>query len=173
MIELKRKDLVLGMLYHMTCADGSTGHPFRVVEIRSDGVIFGRLYRGSRDDHTIVWTIENERTYLLPLADEVRARLEGEIGRSPGRPRVGWTKSPPTVDVVRARQEQEKQPVLFWLRRTKPDGHGNERYIVQIRVMDDKLFWLVPDEQRFDRWTEVDFKPDVEWAWCVPPDVAT
>lgn len=87
----------------------------------------------------------------------------------------GWSRIVPTVAVVQARQHAEGQPVRFWLRHTKPDGHGNERYVVEMRVMDDKLFWLIPDENRFERWTEAvldDKYDDAEWAWCVPPDVA-
>ena len=81
MNELERKNLMLGKLYHMVCSDGSTGYPFRVVTI-SDDCITGRLYIGSRDDGSRVWTIEGERTYLLPLSDANVIRLETEIAKA-------------------------------------------------------------------------------------------
>lgn len=82
-----------------------------------------------------------------------------------------WSTSPPTVAVVATRHQSEGQPPRFWVKHIKPDGHGNEAGVVELRVLDGELHALMVGDDRFERWEK--FNPaqssDQLWAGCFPP----
>jgi hypothetical protein len=100
--------------------------------------------------------------------DEAVARRAAECGFGasvqPPEWVTAWRKAPPTVNEVARRQKVEGQSPRYWSRALKLDGHGNERFVVEMRVMDGALHWLIDG-----RWQRFDDNDEYEWAPCSPP----
>lgn len=113
--------------------------------------------------------IDNDMLIVRPgnLADELwlyattsdAALMEG----------AAWSREAPTVAEVKRRHDLEGQSPRWWWRSIKNDHHGNERQVLELRVLDGVVHWLYEHEDRFWRYEPLPEDFGGEWSPCEGP----
>lgn len=79
--------------------------------------------------------------------------------------KFSWSTVRPSIADVVERHAREGQAPRWWWHDTKPDGHGNLVYVVELRVLGDVLHWKDPNTRRWEPLPEF----GGEWAACESP----